>query len=41
MKFHATIEATGGKTTGIEIPPDILTKLGASKRPAVQMTING
>jgi hypothetical protein len=41
----ATFETTllqGGKTaTGIKIPPEIIEKLGAGKKPAVKVTING
>ncbi|MGW4246277.1 DUF1905 domain-containing protein [Nocardia sp. NPDC004722] len=40
MKFHATIEATGKTTTGIEIPADLVTALGAGRRPPVAATIN-
>lgn len=32
----------GGKTaTGIEVPADVVAALGSTKRPAVQVTING
>lgn len=41
ITFAATIEPTGGTTTGIEVPATVLTALGAGKRPAVTVTING
>lgn len=41
MKFNATLELTGKTTTGIEVPADLVAKLGAGKRPAVRVTING
>lgn len=41
MKFRATIEATGGKTTGVEMSPDVVAELGGGKRPPVRVTING
>ena len=31
----------GGSNTGIEVPPDVLTALGESKRPKVRVTLNG
>ncbi|WP_019928942.1 YdeI/OmpD-associated family protein [Nocardia sp. BMG111209] len=40
MKFQATVEATGKNTTGIEVPADIVTALGAGRRPPVAVTIN-
>jgi antitoxin component of MazEF toxin-antitoxin module len=40
MRF-STVLVTAGKTaTGIEVPPEIVEALGASKRPAVTVTIN-
>jgi hypothetical protein len=41
MKFRATIEQSGKTATGIVIPEEIVTALGAGKRPAVRVTING
>ena len=40
MKLRATIEQDGG-ATGIEIPAEVVTALGSSKRPKVRVTING
>jgi bacteriocin resistance YdeI/OmpD-like protein/uncharacterized protein DUF1905 len=41
MRFRATIHLNGKTATGIRIPPEIVASLGASKRPAVRVTING
>jgi hypothetical protein len=41
MKFHALIEAAGKTAAGIEVPPEVVSALGSTKRPAVQVTING
>lgn len=41
MDFDATLELDGKTATGITIPPDIIESLGAGKRPAVVVTING
>ncbi len=41
MQFRATIEQSGKTATGIVIPDEIVTSLGAGKRPAVRVTING
>lgn len=41
MRFHATLEQNGKTATGIEVPGDVLEALGAGKRPAVRVTING
>ena len=40
MRFPATVEPSG-KATGIEVPAEIVTALGAGKRPKVAITING
>jgi ribosomal protein S18 acetylase RimI-like enzyme len=40
MRFPATVEPAGN-ATGIEIPAEIVTALGAGKRPKVAITING
>jgi hypothetical protein len=39
-KFHTTILQGGKTATGIEIPDDVIEKLGAGKRPPVRVTIN-
>jgi hypothetical protein len=41
MRFHTTILQGDKTATGIEIPPAIVEALGAGKRPAVTITING
>ncbi|MBG0737902.1 DUF1905 domain-containing protein [Paeniglutamicibacter antarcticus] len=40
MKFTTTILGSGNKA-GIEVPEDIVTGLGAGRRPPVVVTING
>jgi len=40
MRFPATVEPAGN-ATGIEVPAEIVTGLGAGKRPKVAITING
>ena len=41
MKFRTTILQTGKTATGIRVPPEVVTALGTSKKPAVSVTING
>ena len=41
MKFRVLIEGAGKTAAGIEIPPEVVAALGASKRPPVRVTING
>jgi hypothetical protein len=38
--FHTTILQTGKNTAGIQVPEEIIEKLGAGKRPLVRVTIN-
>ncbi len=38
MKFHAILQLGGKTATGIEVPPEIVSSLGSSKRPAVRVT---
>src|ERR1700712_4288775 len=40
MRFSTTLLQMGNNT-GIEVPPDVLDALGAGKRPAVVVTVNG
>jgi ribosomal protein S18 acetylase RimI-like enzyme len=40
MRFPTTVEPAGN-ATGIEVPAEIVTALGAGKRPKVAITING
>ena len=41
MKFRALIEGTGKTAAGMEVPAEVVSALGSSKRPAVRVTING
>ena len=41
MRFRTTILTAGKTATGIEVPPEVVKALGASKRPPVRVTING
>ncbi len=40
ITFHTTILQTGKNTVGIQVPEEIIEKLGAGKRPLVRVTIN-
>lgn len=40
MKFTTTILGSGNKA-GIEVPEDVVTALGAGRRPPVVVTVNG
>lgn len=41
MRFHTTILQAGKTATGIRVPDEVVAALGAGKRPAVKVTING
>ena len=41
MDFDATLELDGRTATGIPVPPDVVDALGAGRRPAVLVTVNG
>ena len=41
MKFHALIEGAGQTAAGIEVPAEVVTALGQSKKPPVRVTIKG
>jgi Bacteriocin-protection, YdeI or OmpD-Associated/Domain of unknown function (DUF1905) len=41
MRFRATIELNGKTATGFQVPDDVVTALGAGKRPPVRVTIGG
>jgi hypothetical protein len=41
MRFRTTVLQSDKTATGIEIPAEIVEGLGAGKRPAVTITING
>ena len=40
MKFRTTI-VQDGNNTGIHVPDEIITQMGAGKRPPVRVTLNG
>ena len=41
MRFRTTIVQSGKNTTGIQVPDEVMAALGAGKRPAVTVTVNG
>jgi len=41
MRFRTTILQGGKTATGIQVPEEVVEALGAGKRPAVKVTING
>ena len=41
MKFRAVIEGAGKTAAGIEVPAEVVTALGQSKKPPVRVTIKG
>lgn len=40
IRFTATVELNGKTATGIEVPADVVERLGGGKRPAVRVTLN-
>ena len=40
VSFKSTLSSSGNNT-GIEVPADLIEKLGAGKRPAVVVNVNG
>ena len=40
ITFHTAILQTGKNTAGIQVPEDVIEKLGAGKQPLVRVTIN-
>jgi len=40
LTFHTTILQTGKNTAGIQVPDEVIEKLGAGKQPLVRVTIN-
>ena len=40
ITFHTAILQTGKNTAGIQVPDEIIEKLGAGKQPLVRVTIN-
>ncbi len=41
MMFRATLQANGRTATGVEVPEEVVTALGAGRRPPVSVTVNG
>lgn len=41
MRFHTTILQSDKTATGIQVPAEVVEALGAGRRPAVTVTING
>ncbi|KPV53163.1 hypothetical protein SE17_11185, partial [Kouleothrix aurantiaca] len=41
MKFYTIVELGGKTATGMRVPPEVVEALGAGKRPAVSITLNG
>ena len=41
MTFRTTLQRNGKTATGIEVPPEVDDGLGAGKRPAVVVSVNG
>ena len=41
MRFRTTVELGGKTATGIRVPEQVVEALGAGKRPAVTVTVNG
>jgi hypothetical protein len=41
MEFRATVVRGGKTATGIQVPDDVVTALGSSRRPPVVVTISG
>jgi len=41
MEFTATLDLDGKTATGIAVPAEVIEQLGAGKRPAVRVSLNG
>ena len=41
MRFRTTILQSGRTATGIQVPDEVVEALGAGRRPAVKVTVNG
>ena len=39
ISFHTTLLAAGKTATGIEVPRELVERLGAGKKPAVRVTL--
>lgn len=40
MRFRTVVKQSGKSATGIEVPAEVVEKLGFGKRPPVRMTVN-
>ena len=41
MRFRTTIRQSGKTATGIQVPDEIIERLGAGKKPPVKLSVNG
>src|SRR2546423_4123804 len=41
MKFRTVILQAGKTATGIEVPPEVVASMGASRKPPVRVTLKG
>ena len=41
VSFHTTLLLGGTTATGLEVPPDVMERLGAGKKPAVRVRLGG
>ncbi len=41
IRFRATVELNGRTATGVEVPADVVERLGGGRRPAVRVSVNG
>ena len=41
MRFRTTVRLDGKTATGLPVPPEVVSGLGDSKKPAVTVTVNG
>jgi hypothetical protein len=41
MRFRTTVELGGKTATGLQVPDEVVTSLGTSKRPPVRVSIGG
>jgi hypothetical protein len=41
VAFDAAVTATGKQHTGFVVPDDVIARLGAGRRPAVLVNVNG
>ena len=41
MRFQTTLIQSGKTATGLQVPPEVVERLGSGKRPAVSVTLRG